>query len=63
MICSNKFCIFSKCGQCSKWQIEIDVTGHCKDCIYVNISDEVLEGMKSTLEDEVIKQIAEREKF
>ena len=63
MFCSNKFCIFNSFGRCSKYQIEIDNTGHCKSYIYIDISEEDLEKIKRNLSDKTIKQIIEKAKL
>lgn len=63
MFCANKFCVFNRIGRCSKRNVEIDATGHCKDYIYVNISSEELEKLKVNPDDETIKRIIEKGKF
>lgn len=60
MFCANKFCIFNRIGRCSKYQIEIDSTGHCKSYIYIDISDDDLEKLKSNLSDKTIKLMMEK---
>jgi len=63
MFCANKFCVFNRIGHCSKLQIELDATGHCKSYIYVNISNEELEKLKVAPDDEAIKRIIEEGRF
>ena len=60
MLCANKFCIFNSLGRCSRYQIELDDTGHCKSYIYVDISSEDLEKLKRNLSDKTIKQMMEK---
>ena len=43
MLCENKFCIYYADDECVLDEIELDIQGSCKCCIYVNISEKELE--------------------
>ena len=57
MFCENKFCFFNKIGQCEKIGVEIDISGHCKSCRYIPMTDKEISEIKERHENEVIKQI------
>lgn len=42
MNCENSFCIYWKKNQCALRENSLNITGSCKDCIYVDIDDELL---------------------
>ena len=49
MLCQNKFCIYEENGKCILNETELDINGTCEECIYVNISTEILEEQKNKL--------------
>ncbi len=49
MRCDNIFCIYWVKNNCGLDDISLDIQGNCKDCIYVNIEDEVLENYRQKL--------------
>lgn len=51
MQCENIFCIYSKNGNCILNINNLDLQGCCKDCIYVNISEDLLSEEKSKMLD------------
>ncbi len=46
MICENKFCLFQENAECLLDEIELDICGSCRTCIYVNFTDEELKKKK-----------------
>ena len=46
MKCDNEFCIYETNGHCVLEEIELDITGQCKDCIYVTINEKILNSAK-----------------
>ncbi len=46
MQCENKFCIYNNKNGCILDEIELDILGCCKSCIYIKISEEELEKRK-----------------
>lgn len=63
MLCANKFCVFYINCFCSKSQIEIDISGRCKDCLYIDINNNELETIKQRQEKDTIRRIIEKEEF
>ena len=49
MNCDNRFCIYQEEGVCLLKKIELDITGQCKSCILVNISEMALKIGKEIL--------------
>ena len=49
MNCENLFCIYQKDNQCILDEIDLDITGMCTSCIYINIDNESLEKSKNEL--------------
>ena len=45
--CENEFCIYQKDGNCVLNQIDLDITGTCVNCIYVDLSEETLSELKA----------------
>ena len=37
MLCENYFCLYYENEECMLDEIELDICGCCKSCIYVNI--------------------------
>jgi len=44
--CANDYCLYNKGYECTLDEVNIDSTGHCDECILVNIDKDVLEAMK-----------------
>ncbi len=42
MICKNRFCVYNDKELCTLEEIEIDISGSCSDCIYINFKEEEL---------------------
>lgn len=50
MKCENKFCIYFSENECMLDEVELDIGGSCKCCIYIKISEkELQEKRNSTL--------------
>ena len=47
--CDNKFCIYQKQETCILEKVELDTGGNCVDCIYINVEENTLNGLKETL--------------
>lgn len=43
MLCANKFCKYWKANECTLEEIELDICGICKSCIYLDFSEKELE--------------------
>ena len=46
MKCENLFCIYEKDGNCTIDNVELDISGSCQNCIYVDIPENLLETLK-----------------
>ena len=46
MICENIFCIYHRNNKCVLEEINLDITGACTDCIYVDIDPKTLKLLK-----------------
>ena len=46
MTCENIFCIYQKNNKCVLEEINLDITGTCADCIYMNIGQKRLNELK-----------------
>ncbi len=57
MLCENKFCLYQENRECGVSEIELDISGLCKICIYVNITDKQL----SKIKDEHIRKFIKRQ--
>ena len=42
MLCENYFCLFYENEKCGLDEIELDVCGNCKSCIYLDFKEEEL---------------------
>ena len=60
MFCENKFCFNNVLGLCEKAGVEIDVTGHCKSCLCIDITDDELMTIKARQFDEIMKDVMEK---
>ncbi len=49
MLCENLFCIYYSDGVCRLNEIELDIQGNCKYCIYVKISEKELQKKRDEL--------------
>ncbi len=49
MNCENYLCIYQNKGQCTLDEIELDVIGVCKECIYIDFSKENLQQKKQEM--------------
>ena len=49
MKCENCYCVYQTKGKCILEKISIDISGMCKECIYVNVDKEVLTEKKLKL--------------
>ncbi len=47
MKCENCFCIYQENGKCILDEINLDITGQCDSCIYVDIPKKDLEKYKN----------------
>ena len=56
MTCENVFCIYQRDNKCILEKIDLDITGVCTDCIYVDIEQKTLNKFKE-------KQLQNIEKF
>ena len=46
MKCENYLCIYEKDGDCLLTNIELDIMGQCKECIYIELEEESLKKLK-----------------
>ena len=46
MNCENIFCIYELNGKCVLDNIELDIVGQCKECIYLSLSEKELKKLK-----------------
>lgn len=46
MKCDNYLCIYEENGVCTLDDIELDIMGQCRDCIYINIEEQQLLKLK-----------------
>ena len=46
MICENRFCLYQENNVCQVSNIELDITGLCRTCVYVDIDENKLNKMK-----------------
>lgn len=42
LFCENCFCIYWVTGRCSLDEVALDIQGTCRQCIYVDLEEEVL---------------------
>ena len=49
MKCENSYCVYQKQGKCTLDQIQINISGMCSECIYVDLEDSVLDKAKDKL--------------
>ncbi len=46
MNCENIYCLYNRDNKCLLDDIELDIQGKCKSCIYTQIDDEYLNQKK-----------------
>lgn len=46
MKCDNYLCIYEENGVCTLDNIELDIMGQCRDCIYINVEEQQLLKLK-----------------
>jgi len=56
VICENRFCLYQENNECQVSHVELDITGLCRTCVYVDIDEKKLSKMK----DEQIKRDLKR---
>ena len=49
MNCDNIYCVYQNKGKCTLECIQIDVSGKCTECVYVDLDDKVLNNAKNKL--------------
>ena len=49
MLCENIFCIYYEDEECVLGETELDMTGSCKNCIYVSIPEKELKEKREKL--------------
>ena len=47
MNCENILCVYEKDGHCILDEIELDIHGQCKECIYVELNLKELDTQKA----------------
>ena len=53
MLCDNVFCIYEANGNCLLKQIELDFGGRCKECIFPDINELILDSKKKKARQEL----------
>lgn len=53
MNCENTLCVYQEKGSCVLDEIEIDVTGQCSSCIFIDIPENNLEMYKILLRNKI----------
>ena len=49
MLCDNFFCIYYSQGECILDEIELDIQGSCKCCIYIKMGEKELQKKRDEL--------------
>lgn len=49
MICENEFCLYWHDNVCVLKEVTLDIQGRCQNCIYVTISETVLDRERKKL--------------
>jgi len=47
MKCENIFCVYQKNDECILEEIELDILGQCRECIYIDLSDDIINEQKT----------------
>lgn len=55
MKCENYLCIYEENEVCTLNNIELDVQGQCKECIYIKISERELQQLKQQTKNDLEK--------
>ena len=42
----NIFCVYQKNNECILEEIELDILGQCRECIYINLPNDIIEQQK-----------------
>ena len=51
----NYFCIYQNNGRCMLENIELDIMGQCKECIYIEINKQTLQQLKEITKENIDK--------
>ncbi len=49
MKCENYLCIYQADGICTLDEVQLDITGSCMECVYIELDDSVLTESKQKL--------------
>ena len=44
MNCENHFCVYQADGRCTLDEVQLDITGSCTECIYVELDEGMIRG-------------------
>ena len=47
MKCENIFCVYQKNDECILEEIELDILGQCRECIYIDLPDDIINEQKT----------------
>ena len=47
MKCENIFCVYQKNDECILEEIELDILGQCRECIYIDLPDDIINEQKN----------------
>ena len=47
MKCENIFCVYQKNDECILDEIELDILGQCRECIYIDLPDDIINEQKT----------------
>ena len=47
MKCENIFCVYQKNDECILEEIELDILGQCRECIYIDLSNDIINEQKT----------------
>lgn len=56
MNCENIFCIYCEDGKCKLENISLDIQGSCQECIYVDISEDLLKDLKKNSLEKIFRE-------
>lgn len=51
MECENVFCVYWQEDKCSLRAISVDVLGHCRECVLVDLEDNLLAARRQEMRD------------
>lgn len=46
MNCENHFCVYQADGRCTLDEVQLDITGSCTECIYVELDEGMIRESK-----------------